>query len=245
MPTRKLIVSNYISPLDWLQDYQEYIPVEDTVIYSRTPEKYNEDYSHLGTYIKSPNVGENIYDILRHIIENYDNLSDMNIFVKGNLFSRRKGGGSQPLPGEQYERDEFYYTTRENFVEALTTTDYYPITTWHPSSRSPRGTVYTANAHMNFCGSQQVGHRYFCHFHEMLKSHFVNPPIRDTVSYPPGANYAVPKHVLLKYSKKLYEKLILYISWVPDPPFISTCAEAYLLERLLNFIWTENLVEKK
>lgn len=244
-PTRTLVVSNYCTSLDWLEQYQKYVPVSDTVIYSRTPEEYKEDYSHLGTYLKSPNVGENIYDILRYIIENYDNLSDVTVFIKGNLFSRNKNPShNHPKPGEPYEIDEFYYTTRENYLEALTTTEYYPITRFHPSSRTPPNTLYTANAHMNFCGSREVGHKFFCNFHQMLRSLFSNPPIRDSVSYPPGANYVVPRHIIRKYSKELYQKLIHFVDWKPQPPFISTCAEAYLLERLLNFIWTENLVEK-
>ena len=59
----------------------------------------DKDLSHLGEVIKSPNVGANQFDILRFIIENYENLPDMSIFIKGNLFSR----------------GENYYTTEERF----------------------------------------------------------------------------------------------------------------------------------
>ena len=91
MTSRKLVVSNYCTNLDWLKITHEYgIHPEDTIIYSRTPEEYKEDFSYLGTYIKSPNVGENIYDIFRYIIEYYENLPDISIFIKGNLFSRKK-----------------------------------------------------------------------------------------------------------------------------------------------------------
>lgn len=244
--SRKLVVSNYCTSLDWLEKYQNYISSDDTVIYSRTPDEYNEDYSHLGTYLKSPNVGENIYDILRYIVENYDNLSTMTIFIKGNLFSRKKEQTHQhPKPGEPYEIDEFYYTTRENYVEALTTTEYYPISRYHPSSLTPEGTLFTQYAsNANFYLNKDVAYKYFADFHAMSDAFFVNPPKRIYISFPPGANYAVPKHIITKYSKELYKNLMEIVSWVPDPPAVRTSAESYICERFLNYIWTEDLVER-
>ena len=96
--------------------------LSDEVRTTKTPEEYKEDFSYLGTYIKSPNVGENIYDIFRYIIEYYENLPDISIFIKGNLFSRKKNQThNHPKPGDEYEIDEFYYTTREKFIESLHT----------------------------------------------------------------------------------------------------------------------------
>ena len=52
---------------------------ENTVIYDRSD--VEKDWSHLGESIRSPNVGENIYDMMRFIIENYDNLPDVAVFI--------------------------------------------------------------------------------------------------------------------------------------------------------------------
>ena len=49
----------------------------------------------------------------------------------------------------------------------------------------------------------------------------------------------VPKGNLLKYSKSFYEKLMLYCGHCEV-----VCAEAYLIERALHAIWTEDFVEK-
>ena len=44
---------------------------DNTVIYERSSNK--KDWSHLGETISSPNIGGNQYDVLRFIIENYNN----------------------------------------------------------------------------------------------------------------------------------------------------------------------------
>jgi hypothetical protein len=247
MTSRKLVVSNYCTNLEWLKTTHDHgILPEDTVIYSRTPDEYNEDFSHLGTYIKSPNVGENIYDIFRFIVENYENLPDMSIFIKGNLFSRKKNQThSHPKPGEEYEIDEFYYTTREKFAEALRTDKFLPIDRYHPTSLSGEGETFSQPVqYANFYHNGDVETRYFGDFHEISDAFFVNPPKRNVITFAPGGNYAVPKENILKYSKSLYQKLQSIVSYVPNPPHVITSGESYLCERFLYFIWTENLVER-
>lgn len=70
MITKKLIVSNYNSDLEWLKITYDYgFSMENIVIYDKSDIK--RDWSHLGLNIRSPNVGENIYDI--------------NIFIRKNL----------------------------------------------------------------------------------------------------------------------------------------------------------------
>ena len=245
--TRKLVVSNFCTSLDWLKEYHKFILPKDTVIYSRTPDEYNEDYSHLGTYLKSPNVGENIYDILRYIIENYDNLASMTVFIKGNLFSRKKEQTHQhPKPGEPYEIDEFYYTTRENYEKALTATEFTPITRYHPTSSTPEGTIFTQPTfYSNFYHNADVEVRYFGDFHQISDAFFIDPPKRDFITFPPGGNYAVPRETILKRSKKFYERLKEIVSYVPNPPYVRTSGESYLCERFLYYIWTEDLQEKE
>ena len=81
---RTLVVSNYNWDLDWLEmTYEHGFSSENTVIYDRGND--GKDWSHLGKIIRSPNIGANQYDIIRFIIENYDDLPDINIFIKGNL----------------------------------------------------------------------------------------------------------------------------------------------------------------
>ena len=73
---KTLVVSNHNSDLEWLKTTYDYgFSPENTIIYDRSDEV--KDWSHLGESIRSPNVGENIYDIMRYIVEHYDNLPDV------------------------------------------------------------------------------------------------------------------------------------------------------------------------
>jgi hypothetical protein len=247
MTNRKLVVSNYCTDLDWLKITYEYgISPQNTVIYSRTPDEYGENFSYLGEYIKSPNVGENIYDIFRFIIENYENLPDMSIFIKGNLFSRKKDQThNHPKPGEKYEIDEFYYTTREKFIESLQTDQFLPIDRYHPTSLVGEDETFTQPVqYANFYYNNDVETRYFGDFHEISDAFFINPPKRNVIKFAPGGNYAVPKENILKYSKSFYQKLKDIVSYIPNPPHVRTSGESYLCERFLYFIWTEDLIER-
>ena len=84
---KTLVVSNHNSDLEWLKMTHDHgFSPENTVIYDRSD--VEKDWSHLGESIRSPNVGENIYDMMRFIIENYDNLPDVAVFIKGNYSQR-------------------------------------------------------------------------------------------------------------------------------------------------------------
>jgi hypothetical protein len=63
MTTKKIIVSNYNSDLEWLKITYDYgFSAENTIIYDRSDEF--KDWSHLGESIVSPNIGENITEDL-------------------------------------------------------------------------------------------------------------------------------------------------------------------------------------
>ena len=107
--TKRLIVSNHSNhDLEWLLDLDDYGFTSDNIyIYERSPSNIPK-VKHLGKVIESPNVGSNIYDIGRYIGENYDDLADINVFVKGNITFRT-------------------YTNRERFLYALTANWFVPI----------------------------------------------------------------------------------------------------------------------
>lgn len=222
---KTLVVSNHNSDLEWLKmTYDHGFSPENTVIYDRSD--VEKDWSHLGESIRSPNVGENIYDMMRFIVENYDNLPDIAVFIKGNLFSRPEDKGG-----------EGYYTTKERFIRALHADYYLPIERYHDS------TEFFVNAGGYIEPSwyrHQAPSKYFTTYAELMALLFEDPINPKYIRFPPGGNYVVPKGNLLKYSKSLYEKLMLYCGHCEV-----VCAEAYLIERALHAIWTEDFVEKK
>ena len=119
---KKLVVSNHNSDLEWLSMSYDYgFSPENTIIYDRSDEE--KDWSHLGESHRSPNVGENIYDMMRFIVDHYENLPDISIFIKGNMFQRPEERG-----GEEY------YTTPERFSRALQAEYFLPIERFHEST---------------------------------------------------------------------------------------------------------------
>lgn len=224
-----LVVSNHNSDLEWLSTTYDYgFSPENTIIYDRSDEV--KDWSHLGESIRSPNVGENIYDIMRYIVEHYDSLPDICIFIKGNMFQRQMGGAE-------------YYTTYDRFCRALNAEYFLPIERFHQSTYVVvnGGGFIEPNWEPKSCPT--IYSRYFSTIPEMIQKLFVNPPNFSYNRFAPGGNYVVPKGNILKFSKYFYEKLKSYVSYEPPEGFQSTSGESYLIERLLYLMWTEDLVE--
>jgi len=238
---KTLVVSNYNWDLEWLKMTYDYgFSPKNTVIYDKSDG--GKDFSHLGEVIESPNVGANQFDILRFIIENYDNLPDMSIFIKGNLFSR----------------GENYYTTEERFIQSLNATELFSIwvdknvlvgdlrhTDYTPLETLNDGRLIQPVVWCDYSHNSDLEDRHFSNHHELLDWCFEDPPKTNTIEFIPASNFAVPKEAILKYSKDVYEKMVSSLFYEPESGYDPTCAEAHIVERLFYLIWNEDLVEKE
>src|SRR3990167_2184405 len=70
----KWILSRYNHDIGYLKDY-----TDDYVIYDRSPEPVEGS-------IVVPNIGTDWYDKFTYIIDNYDNLPDVAVYTKANIF---------------------------------------------------------------------------------------------------------------------------------------------------------------
>lgn len=222
---KTIVVSNHNTDLEWIKMTYDYgFSPENIVIYDRSDEE--KDWSHLGKSFRSPNVGENIYDMMRFILENYDSLPDISVFVKGNLLSR---------PGNP-DGTSYYYTYPDRFIRAIQSNYFLPIERdCESTSFVVNGGGYIENARY----PQHAPSKYFSTYSQLMQLLFDNPIDPDYIRFAPGGNYVVPKGNILKYSSKLYEKLMKYCSHCEV-----VCAEAYIIERSLYAIWTEDFIEK-
>src|SRR3990167_2059190 len=71
----KFIISRYEHNMDWLKDY----PEAEVIMYDRSKEPMKGS-------IPMKNIGSDLYDKFTYIIDNYDNLPDVGIYTKANLF---------------------------------------------------------------------------------------------------------------------------------------------------------------
>src|SRR3990167_9623078 len=70
----KYVISSYKHDLTWLMDY-----TDDFIIYDRSE-------AHLEGSIVVQNIGSDIYDKFSFIIDNYDSLPDVAVYIKANLW---------------------------------------------------------------------------------------------------------------------------------------------------------------
>ncbi len=217
----KYVISRYNHDMDWIKDYSD-----EYVVYDRSE-------NPLFNSVKVNNVGSDIYDKFTFIIDNYDNLPDVAIYTKANIFK---------------------YITKEEFDLIKDNKTFTPILTQHHKE------VMCDQGMLDSLGIQgpkpysyyKAGMYYELNYPAYLKEHKTKDPyysysntylehplyellgIKDMeyVPFAPGSNYILPKENILKHSKEFYEKLRSYLEWAVYP------GEAMLIERSLYTIWS-------
>jgi hypothetical protein len=235
--SKTFVVSNHSNHnLEWLKITHDYgFSPSNTIIYDRTPDDFprKSRIDHLGKVIPSPNVGSNIYDIGRFIVDHYEDLPDMMIHVKGNLFQRG-------------------YTNKDRFIYALNANWFVPIDRGtHLHNRFPlvvNDNYFSLpveweerNVHtwtISNVKNLKVYPRIKT-FKSFIKDIFVikDSEIPTFISFAPAANYAVPKNCILKYSKNFYKKMMYYTDYASNP------LESHWFERILQLAWQGCLEE--
>jgi hypothetical protein len=238
---KTLVVSNHANhDLEWLKmTYCYGFSPENTVIYDRTPDDFpgKSKINHLGKVIKYPNIGSNPHDIGRFIVDNYDNLPDVMVHIKGNLLVKP-------------------YTSKENFIYGLKANWFVPLTdhNTHILIQFPYITnndffslpVSWENDNITISSifssddiKQMKIYPRIKTFVEFMKDVFIieDNQIPKFITFAPGANYVVPKNCILKYSKNFYKKILHYTDYSNNP------IEAHWYERIFQMAWQGCLEE--
>jgi len=214
-----LVVNQYGYDISWIKNY-----TDDYIIYDKGNTELEGE-----KVIKLPNVGHNLHTYFHHIIENYDKLADVTIFVKGDVIPR--------------------HCKEEKFLRLINNTTFTPLESYEDVDTGPNSAMRLTKdgGFMEINNSWYVPHhvsRYFKSYNHFLKTIFVHPTIPQWVRFSPGANYIVPKENILKYEKRFYQKLSSFIDYDASP---EECrgrekipAECYIIERALYTIWTCN-----
>lgn len=193
----KYIISRYNHKIGWLSDY-----TDDYIIYDRSEKP-------LPNAIVVENKGTDLYDKFTYIIDNYDNLPEIAVYTKANLFDYIKP--------KEFEKIK----DNKTFTPILSQEHH----TYMPVCYYENGMYYEIN---NF---------YYLTAHPP-KSEQAVEELSDLlglrglkyVPFAPGSNYILPKENILKHSKEFYEKLRSYLWGV-------YCGEAQIIERGLYLLW--------
>lgn len=193
----QFVLSRYNHPDDWRQDYPG-----DYIIYDRS------DVPLKGSIVV-PNIGSDIYDKFTYIVENYDNLPDVAIYSKFNIFK---------------------YITKEEFNDIKDNNTFTPILTMNheekPDFSYYKDGIYWERNNLWYLNSHPPLHDPW----ELMKL----LGIRDMefVPFAPGSNYILTKEDIHKHSREFYDNLRLYLDWTVYP------GEAMIIERSLFTLWS-------
>jgi hypothetical protein len=211
-----LCISNHNNDVSWVKNYPN-----NYIIYDRSDD---DSYVSGLNYKKTPNIGYNIYDMLRFIVENYQILPEFTTFCKGNIFPRH------------VSKEVFEKLMNNKFFTCLFDYRTCNQSDWNCFTSDGNYSEINNNWYM-YDGKP---YKYFSTYNDFIKSFFKDPVLPKYITFCPGANYVVPKHNILKYPIKFYEILMKMLS------HNKFAAESHLLERSLYTIWNCNyeLVDK-
>lgn len=194
----KYILSRYNHKVSWVKDY-----TDDVVIYDRSE-------TPLEGSIVVPNIGSDWHDKLTYIIDNYDNLPDVAVYTKANLFDFIK-----PREFEKIKDNRMF--------TPILSLDHH---TYEPTCRYKDG-MY-----------EEINNRWYLATHpckndkaELELLVMLDMSDKEYVQFAPGSNYILPKGNILKHSKEFYQKLRSYLEWDVYP------GEAQILERGAYYLW--------
>ncbi len=216
MKLNYLCISHFSGDIEWLSRYKN-----RCIVYDRSDSELSVSKNYLINIQRSPNVGYNLYDMFTFIIDNYHNLQDVTTFCKSNIVPRHMG------------IDKFEKMMNNSYFTPLFDTSLHkphmPVCMFSSdgcwSEINNGGVLIDVNIHPA---------KYFTVYNELLKFLFVNPVLPNYITFCPGANYVVPREVILKYSRNFYRNLRHFVSHCRLP------GEAHLIERALYTIWMCN-----
>ncbi len=216
-----LVVSNYNNDVRWVPEY-----TDNYMIYDRSENPILPEKIDLKKVIQAPNIGYNLYDYFTFIIDNYENLPDCTIFVKGNIFPRH-------MRREEFER-VMNSASFMPLVDKRLHRFRFPLSFF---SSPPASGIRAGNIFHEINTSWYLKHfknTYFNSYGHFLRFLYKNPTMPLYVPFAPGGNYIVPKATILKIPKIVYENLRLIIS------HDQLAGEAHLVERALYTLWTKD-----
>lgn len=206
----KAILVNYDTDPAWLKDYPEL----DVTMYDRTDTGVDHDLTQYGAVYHTENKGDVDYDKLSYLVENYDNLPDVFLWGKTNIFK---------------------FVDEPDLKKALKTNDFSPLLKYNHRVYSDqfgqvnfyRGDMYYERADSWFLNALQA--KYFKTWEDWCLRFGL--PREAYIPFAPGGNYILTKDRVHKYSRDMYDEMRSYLPYTQRP------AEAHACERSYYYLW--------
>jgi len=195
--SKDLIISRYNEKLDYLSNGP--FNIYNIIVYNKGLPMVSSQYKihHIA------NVGRCDHTYLYHIIENYDNLADITIFLPGSCLDKRKKNQTlRTLRLVEETNDSVFIGLRYNDVQ--NDMKDFKLDTWLNTS--------TENQEINM--SNELLPCSLRPFNDWYKEIFPNVKI-NFICY--MGIFAVSKKHILQHPKKYYENLILFLNNHSNP----------------------------
>lgn len=202
------VISRYNHQMSWIRDYADNSQI---VLYDRNNNGTSYQYEGMKTFWVE-NKGSDIYDKLTWIIDNYENLPEISILIKCNIFD--------------YIKPREFEKIKDNKVfTPILSQDHH---TYDPVCYYKDGMYYEINNGW-YLGTHSLKNNNPKYLEKLMK--LLGIWNLKYVPFAPGSNYLLPKKNILKHSKEFYEELRSYLEWAVYP------GEAQVIERGLYTIW--------
>ena len=205
-----IIISRYNENLDWLKDFNNF----KIIIYNKGEDLSNFNFKKV---INLPNVGRESHTWIYHIIKNYENLDDINIFLQGRI---------DDLNCMAYQDPNEYLKVIDKYGFAASRYGLLGPMHWKWNVGIEKNKKYKKSWDNNEISKSELGFRKFS---EIL---FPNIPKFVVTSY--GGCFAVKKELIRKYDKNFYMNLLNILKKNKNP------IEGHYLERLWCYMFTNN-----
>ena len=208
----KALLVNYNFTPTWLRDYPEL----DVTVYDRSDDGIERNLTQYGAVYKTKNFGDVDYDKLGWLIENYDNLPEVFLWSKSNLFK---------------------FITKEEWDKVKNNQKFTPLLTQNHKIYSDKwgvvckyeGGMYKERADSWFFNTGLDTSGRFKSWDDWAL-HF-NLPREGFIPFAPGGSYILTKENIHTYSKDFYEEMRNTLSYAQHP------VEAHCAERSYYYLF--------
>lgn len=205
------ILVNYNYDPTWLKDYPEL----EVTLYDRSDDGIERNLTQYGRVIKTSNTGDVDYDKLGYLIEHYDELPEVFVWGKSNLF-------------KYVQEDDFTGSLAEAQFAPLLKNDHKTYSDQFGVVCRYAGPIYEERADGWYFNNPALSR--MCPDWATWCNEFALPQ-KAFVPFAPGGNYILTRERVHRYSRDFYERMRDTLPYAMHP------AEAHACERSYYLLW--------
>ncbi len=209
-----IIVSRYDEDISWLEEYKDF----NIYIYNKGA---NIETKHSNKVLSLPNVGRESHTWIYHIVENYNNLDAVNIFLQGRVDDLGIMAFTDP-------KDYLVKTIKYGF--SVSRMGLLGPLHWKKNVGIEKDKRYKSKWEDGEISRSKQG------FRDFAKDLFPKIPIFVATSY--GGCFAVTNQKIKKYDLNFYKDILRILEKHQNP------IEGHFMERLWCYLFTENSLLK-